>query len=145
MGGTGGHVPQLMDRGAHNIVCPPQYFVIKSNLVVQISWLHYCWKCFPNIKPGNKWEKLALSLDSLQKQDTDFLCKLNCHDCWKLCWLISLTESVCTWTSLNQEFLLWSVARNQNTIATRLIAEGGTTWQCHPQFQSFQVNKIFEV
>jgi len=43
------------------------------------------------------------------------------------------------------EFLRWSVARNQNTIATRLVASGGTTRQCHHQFQSFQVNKIFDV
>ena len=25
----------------------PQHFVIKSNVVVQISWLHYCCKRFP--------------------------------------------------------------------------------------------------
>ena len=31
----------------------PQYFVIKNNVVVQFSWLHYCWKSFHSIKPGN--------------------------------------------------------------------------------------------
>ena len=35
---------QLFDRGGHNIFCPPQHFVIKNNVVVQISWLH-C-QCF---------------------------------------------------------------------------------------------------
>ena len=46
--------PQLLDRGRHNIFCPPQHFVMKSNVVVQISWYHYYWKCFPVIKLGNK-------------------------------------------------------------------------------------------
>jgi len=54
MGGRGGHGPQLLDKGGHNIVSPPQHFVMKSNVVVQISWLHYRWKRFPSIKPGNK-------------------------------------------------------------------------------------------
>jgi len=40
--------------------------------------------------------------------------------------------------------LRWSVACNQNTVATRCVAVG-TTGQGHTQFQSFQVNKIFEV
>jgi len=56
------------------------------------------------------------------RQYTDFLCKLNCHDCCKLCWLIWISESVCTWTSLNHEILRWSAARNQNTVATRRVA-----------------------
>jgi len=60
--------PQLFDRGEHNIFCPPQNFVMKSYEVVQISWFHYCWKCFPSIKPGNKREKLALPLDYLYTQ-----------------------------------------------------------------------------
>jgi len=38
---------------------------MKINVVVQISWLRYCWKRFPGINPGNKWEKWALSLDYL--------------------------------------------------------------------------------
>ena len=46
--------PPTFGRGGHNIFCHPQYFVIKSNVVVQISWLHYCWKSFPSIKPRNK-------------------------------------------------------------------------------------------
>jgi len=28
--------------------------VVKNNVVGQISWLHYCWKRFPNVRPGNK-------------------------------------------------------------------------------------------
>ena len=64
--------------------------------------------------------------------------------CWKLCWLTWITESVRTWTSLNHEFLRWSVARNQNTVATKLVARGGQRGNA-PQLQSFQVNKIFEV
>ena len=42
----GGHVPPNFWTGGHNIVCPPQHFVIKSNVIVRISWLHFCWKCF---------------------------------------------------------------------------------------------------
>jgi len=57
--------PQLLDRGGHNIFCPPQHFVIKSNVVVQISWLHCCWKRLPSIKPGHKWGKWTVSLDYL--------------------------------------------------------------------------------
>ena len=87
--------------------------------------LLYCWKRFSSIKTGNKCEKGTLSLDYLQTQHTDFLGKLNCHDCWKLCWLIWITESMCTWTSLNHEFLRWSVARNQNTVATMSVAREG--------------------
>jgi len=98
--------------------------MIKSNVIAQISWLHYCWKRFPRIKPRNKWEKQTLSLDYLQTQYTDFVCQPNCHDCWRLCWLIWITESVCTWTSLNREFLHWSVARSQNTVASRRVARG---------------------
>jgi len=56
----------------------------------------------------------------------------------KLCWLFRISESVCTWTSLNHEFLFWSVARNQNAVATRRVARAATG-QCHPQFQSFQI------
>jgi len=81
MGGQGGHVPsQLLD-----IFCPLQHFVKKSNVFVQISWLHYCWKCFPSIKSGNKWKKWALTLDYLWTQCADFPCKLNSHDCQKWC------------------------------------------------------------
>ena len=64
--------------------------------------------------------------------------------CWYLCWLIWITELVCTQTSLNHEFLHWSAARNQNTVATRHVARG-ETGAMSPQFQSFQVNKIVEV
>jgi len=53
-----------------------------------------------------------------------YLCKLNCHDSWKLCWPNLITESVCTWTSLNQDFLLWLVSHNQNTVATRRVTTG---------------------
>jgi len=38
-------------------------FVINKFGVVQISWLHFSWKRFPSIKPGNKKEKRTLSLD----------------------------------------------------------------------------------
>jgi len=41
-------------QGGHNIFCTPQHFVMKTNVVVQISSLHYCWKLFPSIKPGHK-------------------------------------------------------------------------------------------
>ena len=51
--------------GTHFIFCPPQHFLVKSNVVVQISWLHYCWKRFPSKKIGNRWKKLTLSLDYL--------------------------------------------------------------------------------
>ena len=61
----GGTRPPNFWTGGHNIFCPPQYFVIKSDVFVQISWLHYCWKCFPSITSWNKWEKWALSLDYL--------------------------------------------------------------------------------
>jgi len=53
-----------------------------------------------------------------------------------------------TWTSLNHEFLRWSVAHNQNTVATARVArEGGQPGKATPvsKFQSFQVIKIFEV
>jgi len=53
-GGRGTCLPNVWTEGGHNIFCPPQHFVMKSNVVVQISWLHYCWKFFPSIKPGNK-------------------------------------------------------------------------------------------
>jgi len=56
---------------------------------------------------------------------TGFLRKLNYHDCSILCWLIWITESMCTWTSLNHEFLRWSAACNQNTVATRRAAREG--------------------
>ena len=41
-----GHVPPSIGRGTHNIFCPPQYFVIKNKIVVQISRFDYCycWK-----------------------------------------------------------------------------------------------------
>jgi len=48
----GGHVPSTLDRRGHNIFSPPQRFVIKSIVVVQISWLHYCCKRFPSINQG---------------------------------------------------------------------------------------------
>jgi len=35
-----------------------------------------------SLKPGNKEEKLALSLDYAQTQCTNLLCKLNYHDCY---------------------------------------------------------------
>jgi len=47
----------------------------------------------------------GLSVDTVGY--TDFLGKLNCHDCWKLCWLIWITELMCTWISLNHDFLRW--------------------------------------
>jgi len=53
MGGRGDMSPQLLDSLGHTIFCPPQHFVIKSNVFVQISWLHYCCKRFPSLKPGN--------------------------------------------------------------------------------------------
>ena len=34
---SGEHIPQRLDKGGHNIICPCQYFVIKNNVVVQIS------------------------------------------------------------------------------------------------------------
>jgi len=46
-------IPELLDTGGHNIFCPPQYFVIKNNVVEKILWLHYCWRP-PLLKPGNK-------------------------------------------------------------------------------------------
>jgi len=50
MGGTGGHFPPPFGQGGYNIFCPPQHFVMKSNVVGEISWLHCC-KRFPSIKP----------------------------------------------------------------------------------------------
>ena len=52
MGGWGGHIPPTFGQGGHNIFCPPQHFEIKSNVFVQISRLHYCWKRFPSKKLG---------------------------------------------------------------------------------------------
>jgi len=75
---------------------------------------------------------------------TGFLCKLNCHDCWKSCWLIWITESVCTWTSLNYELLRWSVACNQNTIATKRVTCVGATGQCHPNSKVFRLIKYLK-
>jgi len=80
-GGRGGHVLPNFWTGGHNIFCPSQYFAIKNNVVVQISWLRYCWKSFPSINPGNKSGKWALLLDHLHTQYTDWLGNLNCHDC----------------------------------------------------------------
>ena len=138
--------PPTFGQWGHNIVCPPQHFVIKTNVVVQISWLHYCCKRFPSTKPGNKCEKWTLSLDYLQTQYTDFLCNLNCHDSWKLCWLMWITESVCvcTWTSLNHEFLRWSVARNQNTVATRHVARGSQRGNSTPTSKVFRLIKYLK-
>jgi len=41
-GGTG------LDRGGHNIFCLPRHFVIKSNVVVQIS----CYVTVGNVSPA---------------------------------------------------------------------------------------------
>jgi len=46
--------PKLLDRGNKISFVPPQFFVVKNNVIVQISWLHHYWKRFPSIKPGNK-------------------------------------------------------------------------------------------
>jgi len=37
----GEHFAPTFEQGGHNIFCHPQYFVIKKNVVVQISWLQY--------------------------------------------------------------------------------------------------------
>ena len=47
-GGLGGHVPPTFGQGEHNIVCPPQHFVVKSNVVVQIS----CYFTVGNVSPA---------------------------------------------------------------------------------------------
>jgi len=39
MGGDGGKMSPTFEQGEHNIFCPSQYFVIKNNVVVQMSWL----------------------------------------------------------------------------------------------------------
>jgi len=54
LSGGGGTFPPTFGHGGHSIFWTPQQVVIKNNVVVQISWLHYCWKRFSNIKPGNK-------------------------------------------------------------------------------------------
>jgi len=46
-------VPPTFGQGGHNIFCT-LILVIENNVVVHISWLHYCWKRFPSIKTGNK-------------------------------------------------------------------------------------------
>jgi len=40
----GEHFPPTFGQGGHNIFYSSQYFVIKINVVVQISWYDYCWK-----------------------------------------------------------------------------------------------------
>jgi len=50
MGDGGDMSPQLLDSGGHNIFCPSQHFVMKSNVVVQISWLHLLLETFPQHK-----------------------------------------------------------------------------------------------
>jgi len=47
-GGLGGHVPPTFGQGEHNIVCPPQHFVVKSNVVVQIP----CYFTVGNVSPA---------------------------------------------------------------------------------------------
>jgi len=37
---------------------------------------------FPQHKAREYMRKSTLSLDYLQTQYTDLLCKLSCHDCW---------------------------------------------------------------
>jgi len=32
--------PQQLDKGGHNVYCPPKHFVIKNNVVVQISTMN---------------------------------------------------------------------------------------------------------
>ena len=53
-GGDGGEIISFV---------PLNILFMKSNVVVQISWLHYSWKRFPSINPRNKRKKWALSLD----------------------------------------------------------------------------------
>jgi len=43
MGGQGDMSSPTFGQGGHYRLSP-QYFVIKNNVVVQISCLHYCWK-----------------------------------------------------------------------------------------------------
>jgi len=43
----GVHVPPTFVQGGTYYLLSPQHFVIKNNVVVQISWLHYCCKRFP--------------------------------------------------------------------------------------------------
>jgi len=46
--GNGGDMStSTFGQGGHQIFYPPQHFVIKSDVIVQTSWLHYSWKCFP--------------------------------------------------------------------------------------------------
>ena len=47
-GGTGGLVPPTFGHGGHNIFCPSQHFVIKRNVVVQIS----CYFAVGNVSPA---------------------------------------------------------------------------------------------
>jgi len=58
--------PQFLDSG--DIFCPPQHFVMKSIVVVEISCLHYCWKLLPSIK-AEKMRKMStitgLSVDAV--------------------------------------------------------------------------------
>jgi len=75
---------------------------------------------------------------------TDFLWKLNCHDCWKLCWLIWITESVCTRTFLTHEFLRWSAACNQNTVANRRVVVGGQLGNATPNSKVFRLIKYLK-
>jgi len=59
------HPPNFWMGNTHYLLSP-QFFVIKSNVVVQISWLHYTLLLqTPSIKPGNNLEKWTLSLDYL--------------------------------------------------------------------------------
>ena len=52
MGGREGRVPPNFGQGRHNIFCPPQHSVIKSNVVVQVSCYFAVGNVFPAYNQG---------------------------------------------------------------------------------------------